>query len=70
MRRLRIPEILNLSYGNSFTIVVPPCNRKEPKEARGPRQEVLHEFQRVIAVSVTLTGVDLDDFISDDILCS
>ena len=27
---------------------------------------MLHEFQRVIAASVTLTGVDLDEFISDD----
>ena len=66
MCRLRIPKILHLSYENSFTIIVPPCNRKEPKEARGPRQEVLHAFQRVIAVSITLTSVDLDKFISED----
>ena len=66
MHRLCIPEILHLSYGNSFTIVVPPCDRKELKEACDPCQEVLHKFQRVIAASVTLTGVDLDKFISEN----
>ena len=33
MQRIKYPKILCLRVGNSFTLVIPPTDRKEPKEA-------------------------------------
>ena len=65
MQRIKFPKILRLRVGNSFTLVIPPIDRKEPKEAVKYRKLIHVEFRRVLLArtSPSMSAKEKDEFV-------